>query len=429
MNGGATMDVRALAAPPDNALEVVARLERAGYEAYFVGGCVRDRLLGRAVGDWDVTTSAHPDKVVALFPRVIPTGIQHGTVTVLSGGEHVEVTTYRVELGYVDGRRPTGVAFSPHLALDLERRDFTMNAMAWNPARGAFVDLHGGVDDLAARRIRAVGDPRARFREDGLRSLRALRFASVLQLDVEAETLAAMGPTREVFRRVSAERVQVELFKLLLGPGASVGVSLLAETGLLEDTLPGLSAGLTAHERARVSTALGRAPRDLVVRWAVLLSARGAAALGAPLDDLDRLKASTQLRSQVRGALAALTMPALAHDATDADVRRRCAAIGRAHFDAFAHAAEALDEPAACRFVERAAAIEALGSPLTIKDLALDGRALQALLGVPPSRRIGALLEALLERVFEAPDLNTPESLRALLPDLDRALPETGHRR
>ena len=420
------MDPSRLAAPPDNALEVVARLERAGYEAYFVGGCVRDRLLGRTVGDWDVTTSAHPDKVVALFPRVIPTGIQHGTVTVLSGSEHVEVTTYRVELGYTDGRRPTGVAFSPHLALDLERRDFTMNAMAWNPGRGAFVDLHGGVDDLAARRIRAVGDPLARFREDGLRSLRALRFASVLQLDVEAETLAAMGPTRDVFRRVSAERVQVELFKLLLGPAASVGVTLLAETGLLEDTLPGFSAGLTVHERARVSSALGRAPRDLVVRLAVLLSARGAAALGAPLDDLDRLKASIQLRAQVKGALAAMAMPPLAPDATDADVRRRCAAIGRAHFEAFAQAAEAVDEPASLRLVQRARVIAALESPLTVKDLSLDGRAVQALLGVPPSRRIGALLEALLDHVLEAPERNTPEALRDALPELDRRLPVTG---
>jgi len=422
-----TQDFRTLAPPPSHALEVVERLERAGYEAYFVGGCVRDRLLGRAVGDWDVTTSAHPDKVVTLFPRVVPTGIQHGTVTVLSGGEHVEVTTYRVELAYEDGRRPTGVAFSPHLALDLERRDFTMNAMAWNPARGAFVDLHGGVEDLVARRIRAVGDPRARFSEDGLRSLRALRFASVLQLDVEPETLAAMGPTREVFRRVSAERVQVELFKLLLGPGASVGVSLLAETGLLEDAMPGFSAGLSAHERGRVSSALVRAPHDLVVRLAMLLSARGPAALGAPLDDLDRLKVSTQLRAQVRGALAALMMPALAPDATDAAVRRRCAAIGRTHFEVFAQAAEALDEPASCHLVERVRATAALSAPLTVKDLALDGRAVQALLGLPPSRRIGVLLEALLARVLEVPSLNTPESLRDLLPELERTLSPSGH--
>ena len=415
-------DVRALEPPTPAALAVVERLERAGYEAYFVGGCVRDRLLGRPVGDWDVTTSAHPDKVVGLFPRVIPTGIQHGTVTVLSQGEHVEVTTYRVELGYTDGRRPTGVEFSVHLALDLERRDFTMNAMAWNPSRGAFVDLHGGLNDLAQRRIRAVGDPLARFTEDGLRSLRALRFAAVLQLDVEAQTLAAMGPTREVFRRVSAERIQVELFKLLLGPAASVGVTLLAETGLLEDILPAFSAGLSAHERARVSSALTRAAQTLSVRLAVLLSARGPAALGPGLEDLERLKASTQLRAEVRGALAALTLPPLAADCTDVEVRRRCVAIGRPHFEAFAQAAEALDDAHALDFVRRVRALHVLEGPLTTKELALDGRAVQAILGIPPSKRVGMLLEGLLSHVLERPQANTPEALRAALPTIERAL-------
>jgi tRNA nucleotidyltransferase (CCA-adding enzyme) len=401
-----------LEAPPDYALAVLERLERAGHEAYFVGGCVRDRVLGRPVGDWDVTTRAHPEEVVALFPRVVPTGLKHGTVTVLSEGEPVEVTTYRVELGYTDGRRPDEVAFSPHLALDLERRDFTMNAMAWNPIRDTFVDLHAGLEDLARRRVRAVGRAEARFGEDGLRALRAVRFAAVLQLEIDPETAAAISPTRPVFRRVSAERVQVELFKLILGPDAGRGVHVLHQTGLLEDILGTVS----PPDVVAACAAIDRAPFELEVRLAILL--RGLSPEHSA-NALERLKPGNGLRARVGSILQALRGVDPGPERPEAEVRSRVAALGRDTFRAYLAASTASREPDRIAFGERAVSLGALDGPLSVKELALDGREVQRVLDVGPSRRIGVLLERLLMHVHAHPEENTPEDLRRAVVRLD----------
>jgi tRNA nucleotidyltransferase (CCA-adding enzyme) len=402
-----------LEAPPDYALAVLERLESAGHEAYFVGGCVRDRVLGRAVGDWDVTTRAHPEEVVALFPRVVPTGLKHGTVTVLSEGEPVEVTTYRVELGYTDGRRPDEVAFSPHLALDLERRDFTMNAMAWNPIRDTFVDLHEGLYDLARRRVRAVGRAETRFNEDGLRALRAVRFAAVLGLEIDPETTAAISPTRPVFRRVSAERVQVEVFKLILGPEAGRGLRVLHDTGLLEDILGPES----PPDVEATCAAVDRAPFELEVRLAILLreltSQHAASAL-------ERLKPGNGLRARVSSILEAFRGVDPGPESSEAEVRSRVAALGRETFRAYLAAANALGESDRIAFGERAVRLRALDGPLSVKELALDGREIQRVLDVPPSRRIGVLLERLLVHVHAHPESNTPDALRNVVVRLAR---------
>ena len=196
---------------------VLQRLEAAGYEAWAVGGCVRDTLLGRTVHDWDMTTSAMPQQVLALFPHCVPTGLQHGTVTVLESGYAFEVTTYRAETGYSDGRHPDAVSFVGTLAEDLARRDFTVNAMALD-VRGRLVDLHGGREDLKYRLLRCVGEPKRRFREDALRMLRAVRFSAQLGFTIEAETRRAMAECADGCTVLSAERIRDEVEKTLRSP-------------------------------------------------------------------------------------------------------------------------------------------------------------------------------------------------------------------
>lgn len=192
-------------------------LRQAGYAAHPVGGCVRDLLLGRTPGDYDLCTSARPEQVMALFERTIPTGIQHGTVTVLTGDGPVEVTTFRREGGYADGRHPDGVAFDVGLTEDLARRDFTINAMALGPA-GEVIDPFDGQADLKAGLIRCVGEPDRRFAEDALRMLRAVRFAAQLGFAIAPETEEAIRRNAGRMARVSGERIKAELEKILLSP-------------------------------------------------------------------------------------------------------------------------------------------------------------------------------------------------------------------
>jgi len=198
-----------LPALPQGVLELIARLERAGHPAYAVGGCVRDGLLGRPARDWDIGTAATPAQVSDLFDgdRVLPTGLPHGTVTLLLEGGPYEVTTFRMDGGYSDGRHPDRVTFVPELLPDLARRDFTVNAMALHPERG-LIDPFGGRADLAAGLIRCVGEPRDRFAEDALRILRALRLAAELGFAVEDHTAKAALAQAESLCRVSPERLR-----------------------------------------------------------------------------------------------------------------------------------------------------------------------------------------------------------------------------
>lgn len=201
--------------------QALCRLEAHGYEGYAVGGCVRDSLLLKAPNDWDITTSAEPEQTCAVFSdcRVIRTGIAHGTVTVLLDGMPLEITTYRTDGDYLDHRHPVGVTFSKSLEEDLLRRDFTVNAMAYHPQKG-IVDLFGGREDLQEHLIRCVGEPCRRFDEDGLRILRALRFAAVLDFDIHPKTASALRAQRQLLSHIAAERIREEFCKLLCGKGA-----------------------------------------------------------------------------------------------------------------------------------------------------------------------------------------------------------------
>lgn len=199
---------------PEKAQHILDVIVAAGYEAYAVGGCVRDSVLGREPQDWDITTSAKPEQVKALFPRTIDTGLQHGTVTVMQDRESFEVTTYRIDGKYEDSRHPREVIFTPSLAEDLKRRDFTVNAMAYNERTG-LVDLFGGMEDIRAGIIRCVGDPLERFGEDALRILRAVRFSAQLGYHIHEDTREGIRQLAPALQRISAERIQTELVKLL----------------------------------------------------------------------------------------------------------------------------------------------------------------------------------------------------------------------
>ena len=202
---------------PDKAKRVVNTIQAAGFEAYVVGGCVRDSILGRQPQDWDITTSAKPEQVKALFPRTIDTGLQHGTVTVMQDREGFEVTTYRIDGEYEDSRHPKEVVFTPNLEEDLKRRDFTINAMAYNEEKG-LVDIFGGMEDIRLGRIRCVGRAEERFGEDALRMLRAIRFSAQLGYEIDEETKQGIRRLAPTLKNISAERIQTELVKMLVSP-------------------------------------------------------------------------------------------------------------------------------------------------------------------------------------------------------------------
>lgn len=221
---------------PEKAEQILRTLRENGFEAYVVGGCVRDSILGRRPEDWDITTSAAPQQVKELFPKTVDTGIEHGTVTVVLDREAFEVTTYRIDGIYEDCRHPREVVFTADLREDLKRRDFTVNAMAYSHESG-LVDKFGGMEDLENQVIRCVGSPRERFAEDALRMMRAVRFAAQLGFSVDQDTKAAIGGMASNLRNISAERIQTELVKLLVSPHPD-WLKLAYESGITSVVLP-----------------------------------------------------------------------------------------------------------------------------------------------------------------------------------------------
>ncbi len=360
-----------------------AALRGAGYQAYLVGGCVRDLLLGRTPTDYDAATDALPEQVAALFPRTVPTGLKHGTVTVLTGDGPVEVTTFRRDGDYLDGRRPESVAFGTDLREDLARRDFTVNAMALG-ADGAVVDPWGGREDLAAGLIRCVGEPERRFGEDGLRLLRAVRFAAQLGFSLEVRTAAAIPACAAGAGRVSAERIRVEVEKILVSDRPRWAQALV-DWGLLARWLPARRCpDLSPLEGCRAAP---------IPRWAVFCKLTGFPIGALPVE--------TRLRRAVEGALAE------PEPRTGADWRRLLARRGP-------EAAQA----AAALWGGEAALEAVLPDPWRMEDLALRGRDLQTL-GLQ-GEEIGAALARIRAHVLERPEDNRREILLALAAGAER---------
>jgi len=238
-----TLDINIKENIPGYVLKIVEKLKKNGYEAWIVGGSIRDMLIGRPAYDHDVATNAKPEEVRKVFRRTVPTGIKHGTVTVLSTLESVEVTTFRKDGKYSDGRRPDEVTYASTILEDLSRRDFTMNGMAYDPANDRLIDPFGGRADIEKKVIRTIGDPEARFSEDGLRPFRACRLASQLGFTVDKKTMDAVGRCLEISAGVSEERIRDEFVKILQSPKPSAGIELLRTSGLLELFIPELLKG------------------------------------------------------------------------------------------------------------------------------------------------------------------------------------------
>lgn len=424
---------------PPEIIDVCRRLRQEGYEALLVGGAVRDHLrlpAGQAVAkDFDIATSAHPEEVIRLFGRkhTVPTGLQHGTITVLvprpgappgAPREHVEVTTFRGEGSYSDGRRPDQVAFIDDLTEDLRRRDFTINAIAYDPIDDELHDPFDGTGDLRRRLIRAVGDAAARFGEDGLRTMRAVRFAAQLGFHLDEGTRDAIPGALPTLRKVSWERIRDELLKLLGAPAPSLALSLMAQTGLLGEVLPPVAAALV--EGAALAEALRTVdllrPDPILRLGALLAVAKGAEAEQA----LARLKLPNREQERL---LQLLRTPVPPYDAswTGVQVRRFLAATPaqlRGDMEALLRGQHeaggrgpAFEAGLGVLFRRAGEEMEARPA-LSVGDLAVSGKDVMAHLGVPPGPLIGEVLRALFERVLQDPALNTRERALQLLPEI-----------
>ena len=375
--------------------QVLEVLRRAGHKAYLVGGCVRDSLAGRTPQDWDICTSARPRQTMELFgaERCIPTGLQHGTVTVRQGEGLYEVTTFRVEEGYSDGRHPDRVSFVGEVEADLARRDFTINAMAYAPGEG-LIDPLGGREDLLVRRlVRAVGDPVRRFEEDGLRILRLYRFGAREQLAVEPATGRAALAERARLDCVSAERIWQELYKLLAAPRPGLWMP----PEILGQVLPWLD---TAGQPARYAASLAvvdALPPDPLVRLAALLAPAGP---GAARQAVNALRCSRAQGEEVCALAADSALP-LTGEPLRLQARRLLARMDarRAGRLLALRRGQTGDEGFA-RLAGEVRRLEQEGACCRVGQLAVNGKDLLAL-GVRPGPGVGRLLEAALQQVIE----------------------------
>lgn len=430
------------------AAQAIQRLREAGYEAWIVGGCVRDFLLGRTPTDYDLTTSALPQETETVFAgeKLIETGLRHGTVTVVLDGVPLEITTYRVDGGYTDARHPDGVTFTRSLREDAARRDFTINAMAYAPGAG-LQDFFGGQEDLSAGVIRAVGEPDRRFQEDALRILRAIRFASVLGFELDPGTDAAARRNAHLLTKISVERVFVELGKLLCGPGA--GKILSAYPDILGVVIPELTpmVGFEQHNvhhcydvYTHTAVAVDHVPPELKLRLAMLFHDIGKPATFSMGEDgqghfyghpkvsaalaeqiLVRLRAPKRLREAVVRLVRVHDWPLSTEPRL---IRRRLQQLGEEGFFDLLRVQKG--DTAACFLsdctreddrneVEDAAkAILAAKPCLTVRDLAVSGRDIMALGYCGPG--VGAALRGLLERVIAG---EIPNEKTALLQSLE----------
>jgi tRNA nucleotidyltransferase (CCA-adding enzyme) len=430
---------------PEDVLSICRRLREKGRRGWIVGGCVRDLLRGKDAKDWDVATDARPEEVMGMFRKVIPTGIQHGTVSVLIKGTHYEVTTLRGEGAYTDGRRPDRVEFVDDITADLARRDFTFNAMAIDPVDGHLIDPFKGRGDLDARVVRAVGDPLERFAEDGLRVLRGARFAATLECTIDPATESAMAHERALstFRRVSAERVRDEWIKSMKARRPSVAFEVMRRTSILGITCPELMESVGCEQNkwhafdvwGHAMACLDACSPDPVLRVAALLHdvakprtrafsektedytfydhERIGAEMAEPI--LARLRFSNEERAKIT-ALVRHHLICYSDTWTDAAVRRWLRRvspelapdlyqIGVA--DALGKGRDASEDIAAlARLRERVEAMIASGAALSAKDLAVNGGDLMKELDLKPSRVIGQLLERLVELVTDDPSAN-----------------------
>lgn len=395
---------------PYEAEWIIDNIRSHGYEAFIVGGCVRDAVLGRIPGDWDITTSAKPEQVKEIFGKTVDTGLKHGTVTIIKHGSGYEVTTYRIDGEYLDGRHPETVEFTPDLREDLKRRDFTINAMAYSHETG-IVDEFEGMEDLKRRVIRCVGCAKDRFTEDALRILRAVRFAAQLDFVIEDETYKAIAEIASNLVHVSKERIQVELTKLLLSDHPEK-IWMVDATGIAEYVTPGFTEVFERELESRNSmdplkecwAGIAALPADKSHRWAGFLRHMTAE---QAVKILRGLKLDNDTIGNVKNMITAFQVP-LAVDKVE--IRRLLSRVTEYQFLG-AMQLKKLDGdetvPGILRLFEE---IKESGDCVSLKQLAVNGGDLLAK-GLVKGKQIGDGLMYLLNLVLEKPELNKKDIL------------------
>lgn len=429
---------------PQKVIMIINNLQLHGYEAYAVGGCVRDSILAKRPEDWDITTSARPEEIKKIFRRTVDTGIEHGTVTVLMGRDSFEVTTYRIDGAYEDSRHPKEVEFTDQLTEDLRRRDFTINAMAYNDDV-RLVDVFGGMKDLNHHLIRCVGDPKERFSEDALRILRAVRFSAQLDFPIEEETAEAVRELAPTLKNISAERIQAELVKLLVSPHPE-RIQDAYELGLTKIILPEWDAMVgvaqnTPHHKYDVAQhtlhALKNVKRDKILRLTMLFHDMGKPAMKTTDENgRDHFKGHAIVSEEIarkvmhrlkfdNDTIKKVCRLVCYHDyrmeATPANVRRAMNRIGTELFPYYL-AVRMADTKAQSAYqkrdkIENIVAIREIWQEVllndecvTLRQLAVGGRELMEL-GMHPGRELGSMLSELLEYVIDDPKRNDKEIL------------------
>lgn len=436
---------------PRSASDIIKTLHRYGYEGYMVGGCVRDAVLMREPDDWDITTSAKPLQIKSIFHKTVDTGLKHGTVTVLMEGEPYEVTTYRIDGAYEDHRRPNHVTFTGNLREDLMRRDFTINAMAYNDREG-LVDPFGGMEDLKKGIIRCVGSPAQRFDEDALRMLRAVRFAAQLGFDIDKATMEAIGKKHGLLGEISAERIQAELTKLLVSPHPEK-LKTAYELGMTAVFLPEFDAMMQTpqnnpHHKYNVGEhtieVLKQVERDKVLRLSALFHDVGKPdTKTTDSEGIDHFyghyKKSGEKAEEImrrlkydNASIKAVRHLVEWHDfrwddasyAGMAKVRRMVGKVGIDYFEPLLklQRADILGQSSYLQKKKLSVLDEVLAiyrevkenhDCLTVKDLDIDGTALMRA-GIPAGKRMGIILAKLLDMVIEEPALNQRAALLEL---------------
>ncbi|MGN0380231.1 MAG: CCA tRNA nucleotidyltransferase [Butyrivibrio sp.] len=392
---------------PDDVKRIIGTLTANGYEAYAVGGCVRDSIIRRTPGDWDITTSAKPEQVKSLFRRTLDTGIQHGTVTVMFGHVGYEVTTYRVDGEYEDSRHPKSVEFTSSLLEDLKRRDFTINAMAYSDEKG-IVDEFGGMNDLEKGVIKCVGNPKERFTEDALRMLRAVRFSAQLGFGIEEGTCEAIRELAPTIGRISSERIHTELGKTLLSPNPDY-IDKAYRLGITAVVFPEYD---SINDKDTVLRFLKKVPADISFRYAAILC------------EGSKKEAETALRrlkldnATIRRVSSLVENHKLLPDTDERSIKRTAARIGLTEFRDVLAFEKAYYDVTCNRDMEEAVAGESgifdmitkRGDCILVSDLAINGKDLIEM-GIKPGREIGMILNRCLDEVIDNPGNNNREAL------------------
>lgn len=399
---------------PKDVKHIIDVLMENGYEAYAVGGCVRDSILGRVPGDWDITTSALPMQVKGLFRRTVDTGIQHGTVTVMLGRNGYEVTTYRIDGKYEDSRHPESVEFTPKLEEDLKRRDFTINAMAYNDEHG-IVDIFDGVGDLQRKIIRCVGNAHDRFDEDALRILRAVRFSAQLGFGIEENTARAAKELAVNLKRISSERIHTEFNKMLKSAHPDY-FSVADAIGIMEIVLPEYHV-MSAEDKAFVGALAKECACQLPERYAAMLFMSGGYSEEDPADTAKRVLKMLKLDNDtINTASMLLRFGMLEITDDESRIRHIIYETGDKNilrildFRTAYEKCIGNDIADVRRMYDICNMIFERGDCVSLKNLAITGRELIAM-GVPAGRQMGEILNSLLMLVLDNPQLNDREQL------------------